>query len=154
MVERLISKKLNSTSKCSRYVYNFLIEAKANDNCRQLYTKYASRITVNLSYEEYCNLFSNLYLITKDTKLRDFQYWMLIFKIFTNETLAKWKLIRTDKCDFCEETQTVKHLFWDCETTQKKWRYFKMLFKMKMVISYEKISNCTLHEKTTHLANF
>ena len=63
---------------------------------------------------DFINLFVKLYYITKNTKLRNFQYRLLLGRIFLNDKLFKWKILASDKCDFCNYKQTIKHLFWEC----------------------------------------
>jgi hypothetical protein len=56
---------------------------------------------------------------TKETKLRSFQFKLLLRRIATNDYLYKIGISLTDICTFCEQnTKTLIHLFWDCEFVQ------------------------------------
>ena len=49
---------------------------------------------------------------TLDTKLREFQYKILIRILYTNNMLFKLKKVNYPLCDFCEkELETIEHLF-------------------------------------------
>ena len=71
---------------------------------------------IDINYEEYTLTFRNIYAITGNTKLRDFQYRLLLNKLVFNEDLCKWKKRDNDKCTFCGKyTETARHIFVDCE---------------------------------------
>ena len=69
-----------------------------------------------------------LYKITGTTKLRDFQYRLLLGKTYTNDTLCKWKLTLTDGCERCKsKPQTVRHQFWECPVITARKRSLRRL---------------------------
>ena len=52
---------------------------------------------------------------TLDTKLREFQYKILIRILYTNNMPFKFKKVNYPLCDFCEkELETIEHLFFHC----------------------------------------
>ena len=63
-------------------------------------------------FKRYKIAFQNMYKITYSTKLRDFQYRLLLNKIITNTKLHAWALADDDLCTFCGgKSETVEHLF-------------------------------------------
>ena len=75
---------------------------------------------------EYVKFLKHIYKCTAETKLRNFQYRLLIGKIYTNDTLFLWKIVQDSKCDFCNESpQTVKHLLWECLHSKKLLDYLE-----------------------------
>ena len=64
----------------------------------------------------------------KSTKLQKFQYRLLHNKIFWNNILYHWKLVNSQHCDFCTESnkEDIVHLHYYCSFTQKIW---KVLFR-------------------------
>ena len=48
--------------------------------------------------------FQNIKLITRESKLRSFQYRLLLYKVFVNDVLHKWGKVPTNECTFvlCE----------------------------------------------------
>jgi len=59
---------------------------------------------------------------TKSSKLRVFNFKFLHRRLSTNDFLYKIGLSDNEKCTFCKrETETLFHLFWNCESTQLLW---------------------------------
>ena len=80
--------------------------------------------------KEFLKCFQYLYVITNVTKLRDFQYRLLLNKIFVNDILYQWKVVETPMCTFCNsQIETVSHLFWDCEKIKPIWRFLQEWLK-------------------------
>jgi len=61
-----------------------------------------------------CNPFVNIRKHIKDVKIRNLQYKMLHNIYPTMQHLNKWKIKETDKCNFCNEIETLKHATFDC----------------------------------------
>ena len=73
------------------------------------------RLTGNLSI-------SLAFECTKSSKLRVFNFKFLHRCLSTNDFLYKTGLSDKEKCTFCKrETETLFHLFWNCESTQLLW---------------------------------
>ena len=101
---KLIVKKISSTPAKS--------QTKWITDCRN----YANSIKWNKSYNLpfYC---------TRETKLQTFQFKLLHRRIATNNYLYKIGISLTDSCTFCEQTtETLIHLFWECESVQTFWQ--------------------------------
>ena len=48
----------------------------------------------------------------------------------TNKYLFKCKLVPSTLCDFCNSyTETVNHLFWECQNTQQFWSELQSMLK-------------------------
>ena len=88
----LYSKKISSV------VYNKLID----DSELTVLKKYARRWEIPIQVEELQKAFSYLYCYTSNTKLRGFQYRLLLHKIPLNDELYRWGKVDTPKCDFCK----------------------------------------------------
>ena len=53
--------------------------------------------------------------ISKDMKLRGFQYRYLNRIVPTNKFLTKCPIVSSSLCEFCNmEIETTHHLFWEC----------------------------------------
>ena len=81
------------------------------------------QLSLNIQIEQgtFLELFQNMYLLTKDTKLLIFQYKLLHRHTITNRNLNLWdqnldpELRRSDKCSFCNiEPEHFEHLFYNC----------------------------------------
>ncbi len=60
------------------------------------------------------NPFTNLHKQTKDVKLKNIQFKILHNIYPTMKHLHKWKLSQTDKCSYCNQTETVSHAIFHC----------------------------------------
>ena len=64
---------------------------------------------------------------TLDTKLREFQYKILIRILYTNNILFKFKKVNYPLCDFCEkELETMEYLFFHCTKVCVFWDDLKV----------------------------
>ena len=60
---------------------------------------------------------------TISSKIRNFQYKFLTRILPTNKWLYKCKLVNSSLCDFCNMfTDSINHLFWECQHIQQFWR--------------------------------
>ena len=67
---------------------------------------------------------------TKDTNLRCLQMRINYRILGTNYLLLKMKLTLDDKCTFCRlEKETIKHMFWDCESVSYFWEGLQFLLR-------------------------
>ena len=148
--------KIVENTKPSRWVYNFLIEQEAVSIKKYLH-QWERELLVNIEMDEYLQAFRNSKITTDVIKLRDFQYRLLLHKIFTNDTLHKWGKVNAPECEICNRgvRQTLHHLILECENSRKIWNDLKEEFK---------IVNCTwsdvniilnvVHPKMKHILNF
>ena len=68
-----------------------------------------------------------MYKHTNIVKLRNFQYRLLLNKVFTNATLCEWKVIDSPQCSFCgKNAETILHLLWGCEIVHNMWEKLKV----------------------------
>ena len=76
--------------------------------------------------------------------IRNFQYKFLTRILPTNKWLYKCKLVNSSLCDFCNMfTDSINHLFWECQHIQQFWRDLHTFLATKHVyidFSYELIS--------------
>ena len=114
MYESVITRK-----KCVAFVYDMLINKDALDNILTKYNKFFREHDIEIDVQQYCTFFTAINKKTNCTKLRDFQYRHFILSIYGNVISNQWKVVQTEQCEFCEERQTLKHLFWECEKVQE-----------------------------------
>ena len=69
------------------------------------------------------NVFTSLYKITDDFKLKWLQMRILHRILPTGRLLQLYGITETDKCAFCEDqVDTIRHLFWHCRKVNAFWR--------------------------------
>ena len=152
---------LNMVKQKSNYIYRCIQKSRVNDSLKYFegYVHRWGKLTGEyLSIEEYISLFRYIYTITNVTKLRDFQYRLLLGKIFTNDTLYKWKILDALECNLCgEEVQSNEHLFIDCKYSKWIWKKIQAItLPCRDGLNWSK-SNIfcnTVHPTRRHVCNF
>lgn len=86
--------------------------------------KWSNKLNLDISLAQFVKIIKNIWLITNTSKLRSFQYKILMHAIVTNVTLYKWKIPGVSKmCTFCQaEPETDIHLFCECTFVQQIWQ--------------------------------
>lgn len=152
--------KIAGTNKISHLVYSKLIWDDTDIERARI--KWQNRLNITIDIEKFIKLFDNIYKVTINTKLRDFQYRLLHNLIVNNRHLFVWKLKDNDKCSFCKtEMEHTNHLFYLCPVVQNLWRDLQMYIAMKtdnaygslLVFSLENIIFNTVHPKPGHIVN-
>ena len=120
------SQKLLSSSNVGKEAYTLIVKGitSAPDKSQSKWIadckNYENLINWDKSYilPFYC---------TKETKLQTFQFKLL--HIATNDYLYKIGISLTNICTFCEQnTESLIHLFWDCELVQTFWQKIQHWF--------------------------
>ena len=120
-------------------MYNFFLYKLPSSTMAKYVDKWNEKTKHNLSFDEYVCLFKWHYMVTNNVKLLDFQYRLLLGKIFANDILCKWGIVDTQKFNFCKtRIQNTVHMLIECETVQIIWQTIASSFK-KHQFSIEKI---------------
>lgn len=102
-----------------KFVENFTVT-------EQLRAKWQMKLGINLDKEKFENIFFNLYKNTLSAKLRSFQFKLIHRRIYLNNTLYKWKIVDSARCQYCqEEYETIEHLFFHCPIVVRFWELFQ-----------------------------
>lgn len=68
-------------------------------------------------------IYENVFKVSRDPKLIWFQYRINHRILGTNYLLKKMSIRDDENCSFClQSPETLMHLFWHCEVTQKFWK--------------------------------
>jgi hypothetical protein len=60
----------------------------------------------------------------KNSKLRNIYFRLIHNDFFTGVKMKKYKMTESDMCTRCDQTETLKHLLWDCSEAQNIWSIF------------------------------
>ena len=72
---------------------------------------------------DWLSSFELVYKCTKFIDLHFVHFKMVHQTLANNESLYRWKLIKTDLCSFCnEEIETIYHTYLECEVTKHFWQ--------------------------------
>ena len=104
------------------YAYCYKVN---NENCQivqRLYNYWYKILDKEIEMCEVGDLFSNIYKVTTNTKLRSFQYRLLHNAVIFNNRLFCWKITQNNLCALCSKhKETVLHFFYDCEISKGIW---------------------------------
>ena len=142
---------LTETKKPTVYVYNMIIDNKIVNNVNKYKNKLANILEIEISVTEYYGYFKALYKLTNIVKLRNFQYRLLLGKIYTNDILSKWKIVDSEKCEYCNEKQTIIHLMIHCKNTKILWELIRKCLPSVEISPENIMLNNVLSQK--HIAN-
>ena len=85
----------------------------------------------DITYDELVKCVQNVHKVSIYVKLRSFQYRFLLRLIITNIQLYKYKIKDSELCTFCnKEKETLKHLFFDCDSVQVLWNWVQNVCKL------------------------
>ena len=78
----------------------------------------------------------DLYSLTISTKLRDFQYRLLLNTIVLNRKLFHYNIRDNDRCYYCiTHRETVIHLFVECKIIAKFWNRIERWVKKNLALN-------------------
>ena len=113
----------------NKIIYQELLSGKITDVvCTPKASKYLE--TQNIRWSDvYC--WANAPM---DTKTKEFQYKFVNDILANNYWLHKWGIKDSAECTYCNEgeTESIRHMFWDCRNTQQFWQLFKEFYENKM----------------------
>ena len=114
------------------------------------YQKWQQHTEITIDFDDYCQLFCNVYTITNNAKLRSFQFRILHSAIVLNRHLYRWRIKKSPNCSICETKETMIHLFWECPQTVKLWADVK-----KYCSEYAPLEICNINKENifTNLVN-
>ena len=118
------------------------------------------RKNYNVSFDDFCELFGNLYKCTNNAKLRSFQYRLLHSAVITNVQLKKWKIKQSSNCSLCNSVEeTIIHLMFQCPVVLAIWRGY-VTDKLRSItdepfdLNEKTVMENRIHPNPAHVFNF
>jgi len=130
----LSANELINYVKPQKKIYTYICDIRylKEDPLFNLCIKWNATIARDINGEELSNHFVYLYKTTISTKLRNFIYKLLQFKLYLNPQLMTINLKNTDQCTFCNcHVETVSHLFFHCNHTNELWATVKQFINTR-----------------------
>ena len=144
--------------KCTAHCYSKLCESQTA--FRSAYKKWSTVCNFYGTYENFCELFKNIYIVTTNAKLRSFQFRLLHNAIIMNDKLFRWKIKNSNICQMCNmHKETTVHFFIECVVAKGIWRklqqYCETICKSEecTISPFNVISNL-VNPKPGHIFNF
>ena len=69
-------------------------------------------------------------VLEKEIKLKELNFKTLHGILACNKNLKQWRIKQSSVCDMCQETQTIRHLLFDCHYVQPIWNKVNNVFNV------------------------
>lgn len=117
--------EMTQKGKITKIIYNHMRGKSALDNSI-LRILWNNDLKLTLQQKQFEKIFIMYKKITTSTKLRYFQYRILVRALVLNIHVSKWNKEVSQLCSFCDEyNETTIHLFVECTHVKKIWRAMK-----------------------------
>ena len=115
---------------------------KNEDLLENYVIKWKEKLKIEIDCTDLKKFISNITRITISTKLRSFQYRLLLHALITNVQLYWYKIKQNSNCTQCNKTpETIVHMFYECEYTQKLLSFVYKEYKIRKLKIEEIIFN-------------
>ena len=110
------------------------------------------------SFEQYVKNYNERFQLTIYTKMQDFQYRLLMKKLPSNRELFRWKIRKSEQCDFCQYADSIEHTLFLCCRAQRMWDQFAMFITETFegdifVININEMIFNRVSKQVNHVAN-
>ena len=125
-----------------KYIYKYFIEKDEKENFVKGIVKWQHKLDTELDGSM---LFNDIYRITNDTKLRNFQFKLLHHILPNNKLLHKMGIQNSALCNFCnQEEDSILHYLWGCPVAKRFWTSFNIWLSLAL----DFLTVCLLKVKT------
>jgi len=76
---------------------------------------------LNIVRNEQLNPFIINRMANKSEHMRMIKFRFLHCDIFSKQRMFKFKMCESDRCDYCGNVETIRHLIWECERAKRVW---------------------------------
>ena len=145
---------IHKQKKATQIIYFDMIQT--DSVLRKVERIWYNKADIHDTVDDYQKHFRNIYIMTDVTKLRDFQYRLLLNKIFCNDILVHWKKMESNICNIChKEKQTIVHLLFECDVIMDIWlRTFTKFEVESEKLNFRNILfNLVNEERPRHIIN-
>ena len=149
-------KFVTDSAKVSRWAYCDIIQTE--QVLRKVHESWNMKLPGDVSmFKDYSKHFQNIWRLSKRVKLRDFQYRLLLNKIFCNDVLVHWNKVDSNICNLCQkEKQNITHLMYYCGMVHPVWMKLRALcirYKIECDFGIANVIFNTVHRDSLHVIN-
>ena len=113
---------LSNCKKICRYVYPRFLSLVNSDFQRNHHLKWSNIVGRVIDEKEWAKYYMCNSTSCIETRMRNFQYQILLRSLPTNRYLKQCGIKQSDACYFCKQNiETIEHLFWSCVVTNSLW---------------------------------
>ena len=109
--------------------YSKFVQEKEND-----IGTYSNFLTAQINIDEE-SAFTQKVSNEREHKLKEYNFKLLHGILACNKNLKRWRIKDRDICDVCAETQTIKHLLFDCQYVRNIWLRMKDVFNIDITFT-------------------
>ncbi len=120
----------------SSFYYQILIEKKFIRNYME--NKWSKDF--NLERSHWNKIYKNIFKIV-DKKLGEFKYKLICNILSTRANVSHWNKKISDKCQYCNDKQTVKHMLYECPRVLNLWTLIGSILKVDIKFKHIVIGN-------------
>ena len=112
-------KILCANPKGSKGFYRSLTSISENDHSMK--TKWNKQLEINIDNHAWKTIFSHCFNIISDNNLKWFQLKLIYRILGTKSYTMKLNITDNDKCNYCHQTETILHMFVECQNAKDLW---------------------------------
>ena len=113
----------------NKTIRNIILKQKINTlKCKDTWTK---KLDIDIT-----RFFSLGYMSTQESRLRLLHFKIVHHLYPTNILLQKMKIRNNNKCDKCQEIETLPHLFFNCTSLTAFWKYISELVSLTLETTF------------------
>ena len=117
-----MNKKL-AVCKCKDFYWMILGAKYSDPTCKKAWAKQFP-ILEDLEKKKWANIFKIPFQSTRETCIQSFQYKLINRTIACNRWLFNLTVQITDRCNYCEKSDTILHFFVWCNKCNDFWNLF------------------------------
>ena len=127
----LYNNRYYDISKCkSKFFYNiYLSKGTSRGNMESIYAREFKFDNSQLLWK---NVYNQKIVKLKVAKISEFNYKILQNILPNGRILSKWNHNVSEKCEYCEEIETTKHMLYECDRIKKTWKLVSEIIKVKV----------------------
>jgi hypothetical protein len=97
--------------------------------------------------------FSSIWDIKIPPRVQYFLWLLSKNKLLTRDNLSKRRKVEDPTCLFCNERESIQHLFFSCAIAKQLWHVLSKIFDIQLIASFEDIGKFWLNNKHNGVLN-
>ena len=124
-----LNKRINISSIKSKLYYEIILRKICNKgNMESIFAR-------EFKFKNRTDIWKNVYkqkTMLSIPKLNEFNFKILNNIVPCGKVLSKWNKDISEKCEYCNETETTKHMLYDCKRVQNIWKNVSSILRVNV----------------------